>query len=97
MNVSIVGAGYVGLISGVCLASKGHNVSCFDINGEVVTSLNKGIPTFYEKGLKKILSYVIEKQNQDLIVLQLYVLICRIILQFQKLADYQINVQIIEN
>ena len=32
MNIDIVGLGYVGLVSGVCLADKGHNVTCYDLN-----------------------------------------------------------------
>ena len=63
MKVSIIGTGYVGLVSGVCLASKGHNVTCYDNNDEVVDSLNSGIPTFYETGLQQMLASVLKHQK----------------------------------
>ena len=56
MNITIVGTGYVGLISGVCLASKGHKVTCVDNNSAIVNKLNKGIPTIYEKDLLDLLN-----------------------------------------
>lgn len=55
MNISIIGAGYVGLITAVGLAEKGHNVICVDINKEKVDAINKGKPTLYEEGLEEIL------------------------------------------
>lgn len=58
MRVAIVGTGYVGLVSGVCLAAKGHNVVCVDINSEIVDSLNAGKPHIYEEGLPEILNEV---------------------------------------
>ncbi len=63
MNVSIIGTGYVGLVSGVCLASKGHKVTCYDKNIATVKSLSDGIPTFHEAGLKQLLSTVIKNKN----------------------------------
>ena len=41
-RVAIVGAGYVGLVTGVCFAAKGHDVSCVDLNSDLVRNLNKG-------------------------------------------------------
>jgi len=63
MNISIVGTGYVGLVSGVCLAAKGHYVTCFDNNNEVVESLNSGIPTIHETGLQHMLTSVLKDQR----------------------------------
>ena len=60
MNVSIVGTGYVGLVSGVCLAAKGHHVTCYDINKKVVDSLNKGTCHIYESGLQELLTSVLK-------------------------------------
>lgn len=60
MKVCIVGTGYVGLVSGVCLASKGHDVTCVDRNPDIVEKLNKAIPTIHEDGLSEILSNVVE-------------------------------------
>jgi len=56
MNVSIVGTGYVGLVTGVCLADKGHQVTCIDIVRDKVNQINQGIPPIYEDGLQELLS-----------------------------------------
>ncbi|MED1103950.1 hypothetical protein P4T63_05565 [Bacillus paramycoides] len=42
MKITIIGAGYVGLITGVGLARLGHSVTCFDINDEKIERINKG-------------------------------------------------------
>lgn len=55
MRVSIIGSGYVGLVSGVCLAEKGHQVICVDIDQNKVEQINKGIPPIYEEGLDELL------------------------------------------
>lgn len=58
MRVAIIGTGYVGLVSGVCLAAKGHSVTCVDRDQEIVDRLNNGEPHIYEKGLPELLSDV---------------------------------------
>ena len=58
MKLAIVGTGYVGLVSGVCLAAAGHKVVCVDINPSIVDRLNAGEPTIYEKGLPELLKKV---------------------------------------
>ena len=63
MKVCIVGTGYVGLVSGVCLATKGHDVVCVDKNPDIVDKLNKGIPTIHEDGLSEILKNVVEANS----------------------------------
>jgi UDPglucose 6-dehydrogenase/GDP-mannose 6-dehydrogenase len=55
MKVSIIGTGYVGLVSGVCLAEKGHQVICVDTDREKVNKINRGIAPFYEEGLEPLL------------------------------------------
>ncbi len=55
MNLSIIGTGYVGLVSGVGLASKGHEVTCLDLRQEIVDGLNRGEPHIHEEGLAKLL------------------------------------------
>ena len=55
MRLAVIGTGYVGLVSGVCLASKGHLVTCFDINESNINKLNQGISHIYEKGLEDLL------------------------------------------
>jgi len=55
MNISIVGTGYVGLVSGTCLAEKGHNVICVDKDSEKVRMINNSQSPIYEKGLDELL------------------------------------------
>ena len=55
MNVCIIGTGYVGLVTGVCLAEIGNNVICVDKIKEKVDILNNGKPTIYEPNLEKFL------------------------------------------
>ncbi len=55
MRVSIIGTGYVGLVSGVCFAECGHEVICVDVRQSIVDKINQGIPTIYEKGLDDLL------------------------------------------
>ena len=55
MRISIVGTGYVGLVSGVCLADKGHEVVCVDVDKKKVETINSGQVPFYEKGLSDLL------------------------------------------
>ena len=55
MKVSVIGTGYVGLVSGVCLAEKGHEVICVDVDQQKVDKINQAIPPIYEKGLGELL------------------------------------------
>jgi len=55
MRVSIIGAGYVGLVTGACLAEKGHTVLCVDKDREKVEKINEGIPPIHENGLEGLL------------------------------------------
>ncbi len=61
MKVSIVGAGYVGLITGVCLADKGHEVICVDKVPERIAMINNKHSPIYEPGLDELLERVIGK------------------------------------
>lgn len=56
MRIAIVGTGYVGLTTGVCLASLGQQVTCVDIVPERVAVINDGKVPFYEPGLAEMLS-----------------------------------------
>jgi UDPglucose 6-dehydrogenase len=60
MKVTVLGTGYVGLVSGVCLAAKGHDVTCVDINEAIVARLNRGEPHIHERGLPELLTEVIQ-------------------------------------
>ena len=48
MKIKIIGTGYVGLVSGVCFASKGNHVTCYDINKDIILKLHSGKMHFYE-------------------------------------------------
>jgi len=55
MNIAIIGSGYVGLVSGVCLAQIGHKVICVDVDEEKITKLKRGKIPIYEPGLEDLL------------------------------------------
>jgi len=55
MKVSIIGTGYVGLVTGACFADLGHTVLCVDIDEDRVDAINQGKPPIYEAGLEEML------------------------------------------
>ena len=63
MNIGIVGSGYVGLVTGVCLASIGHKVVCVDNNEEKIRLLRKGQVPIYEPGLKEIMHREVKRKK----------------------------------
>jgi len=56
LRISVIGCGYVGLVTGACLAEAGHNVVCTDIDSERIAKLNAGGVPIYEHHLDKILA-----------------------------------------
>ncbi|MGI6680042.1 MAG: UDP-glucose dehydrogenase family protein [Bdellovibrionota bacterium] len=54
MNISVIGAGYVGLVASACLASSGNDVYSVDNNKEKIDQLNDGIIPIYEPGLSEL-------------------------------------------
>ncbi|KXG08424.1 UDP-glucose 6-dehydrogenase YwqF [Anoxybacillus sp. P3H1B] len=55
MQITITGTGYVGLVTGVCLAEIGHNVICYDIDEPKVQMMKQGISPIYEPGLDELM------------------------------------------
>jgi len=56
MKISIVGGGYVGLVSAVCFSELGHSVNLVEVDAQKVKAINLGRPPIYEKGLEEMLS-----------------------------------------
>ncbi len=55
MKIAVAGTGYVGLVTGVCLASKGHEVTCVDVDEKKLAVLNAGRTPIYEPGLQELM------------------------------------------
>jgi UDPglucose 6-dehydrogenase len=62
-RVTVFGAGYVGLVSGVCLASSGHEVTVVDIDPSKLDALRNGKAPFFEPGLEDMMREAREKGN----------------------------------
>ncbi|RGR83294.1 UDP-glucose/GDP-mannose dehydrogenase family protein [Heyndrickxia coagulans] len=62
-NITIAGTGYVGLVTGVCLAEVGHQVTCVDNNQEKINLLREGISPIYEPDLDELIVKNVEKGN----------------------------------
>lgn len=54
-NIAVIGTGYVGLVTGVCLAEIGHRVTCIDIDKEKIDRLKSGDPVIFENNLTELL------------------------------------------
>ena len=63
MNVTIFGSGYVGLVTGACLAEVGNHVVCMDINQAKIDRLNNGEIPIYEPGLEELIERAREQGN----------------------------------
>ncbi len=63
MNLGVIGAGYVGLTTGICLSSLGHKITVYDLVDEKLKSLSEKKLPFYEKDLQELLDKTISSQN----------------------------------
>ncbi len=63
MKIAIFGTGYVGLVTGACLASLGHEIICVDIDEKKVQQLKEGKIHFFEPGLKELVTKNVEKNR----------------------------------
>src|SRR5512141_2181041 len=53
-NITVIGVGYVGLVTGTCFADMGNNVVCLDVNEERIANLQQGIMPIFEPGLEEV-------------------------------------------
>ena len=63
MKIAVIGTGYVGLVTGTCLAETGNEVICVDIDKSKVDQLNNGEIPIFEPGLKDILDINISEKR----------------------------------
>ena len=56
MKISVIGTGYVGLVTGVSLSEIGHHVTCIDVNQDKVAKMQQGISPIYEPGLSEMMT-----------------------------------------
>ncbi len=62
-RITILGTGYVGLVTGVCLASFGHKVTCVDIDVKKIVGLKRGVMPFFEPGLASLVRHQVKQKR----------------------------------
>ena len=62
-KISVIGTGYVGLVTAVCFAKAGHEVLCFDVDKKKIAKLSRGECTIFEPSLEDLLKEAIKKKK----------------------------------
>lgn len=65
MRITVVGTGYVGTVTGACLAYLGHRVTCVDTDQSKIERLRRGDPVIYEPGLEELLALAVQRGGID--------------------------------
>ena len=63
MKIAVAGTGYVGLVTGVCLAEHGHSVTCVDLDENKVVLMKAGVSPIYEPGLEELMAHNMDRLN----------------------------------
>src|ERR1700733_6608038 len=63
LKICVVGCGYVGLVTGACLAEIGHHVVCVDNDSQKINTLNSGKIPIYEPGLDRLVAKNIKRKH----------------------------------
>ncbi|MBM3249471.1 MAG: UDP-glucose/GDP-mannose dehydrogenase family protein [Candidatus Omnitrophica bacterium] len=63
MNIAIIGSGYVGLVTGACLAELGNRVVCCDSDAKKISGLKKGVVPIFEPGLEELIANNVKRKR----------------------------------
>ena len=61
MKIAVAGTGYVGLVTGICLAENGHNVVCVDVDEAKINTMREGKTPIFEPGLQELMTKNMER------------------------------------